>query len=479
MAASTSVTSPLHKKMSGRRAKTSGWAAFDLNERLKQQDLEPEPLIETFPHLSVPATSLSGPSQSIAKNDRAILEKPFSSLLLPSVSFPSLMANRGSDANQIQVGDSRFNQSDGFIQESDFLEVCQKLKELHPWADDTLITDVMAGVNDFNRALTLLEAMVSPDHTYVAHHNRKTQEFDIDKFLTPKEADTPCIQKFKEVDTDTKGVKSSNKDSLTNISKFAANKGVSLTDNVDLDELSHALVKCLRSNSQERTNNCVSHENKFHYDGAVESMRFVPVEPEWEEDDIYSIHRKDAVKMTRSAARHSKAASEAYLRGDHLSAQHFSLKAQEEWVAANRLNAQAAKEILTAHNCKNDQRTLDLHGLHAKEAVQALQEHLQKIESQVTQNLAAHMNQVKLKPSFGAAVSVESSGRIDVENESKGSPLNKQRPAFLEVITGKGIHSRGQAALPMAIRSFLVENGYRYEETRPGVITVIPKFRPR
>lgn len=125
--------------------------------------------------------------------------------------------------------------------------------------------------------------------------------------------------------------------------------------------------------------------------------------------------------MNRSAARHSKAASEAYLRGDHLSAQHFSLKAQEEWDAANRLNAQAAKEILTACNGKNDQWTLDLHGLHAKEAVQALQEHLQKIESQVAQN----------KRSFGAAVS------FDVENESKGSHLlNKQRPAFLEVITG-------------------------------------------
>ncbi|CAN4105549.1 unnamed protein product [Withania somnifera] len=246
-----------------------------------------------------------------------------------------------------------------------------------------------------------------------------------------------------------------------------------------LDELSHALVKCLQSNSQELINNCVSHENRLQYDGAVESMRFVPIEPEWDEDDIYSIHRKDAVKITRSAARHSKAASEAYFRGDHLSAQHFSLKAREEWIAANRLNAQAAKEILTARNCKNDQWTLDLHGLHAKEAVQALQEHLQKIESQVTHNLGAHRNQVNLKLGFRGAISVESSSFIDVENESKGSPLNKQRPAFLEVITGKGIHSRGQTALPMAIRSFLVENGYRYEETRPGVITVRPKFRPR
>ncbi|KAK4353490.1 hypothetical protein RND71_029008 [Anisodus tanguticus] len=139
------------------------------------------------------------------------------------------------------------------------------------------------------------------------------------------------------------------------------------------------------------------------------------------------------LSINRSAARHSKAASEAYLRGDHLSAQYFSLKAQEEWVSTNRLNAQAAKEILTARNYKNDQWTLDLHGLHATEAVQALKEHLQKIESQMIQNCAAHMNQVNLKPSFGAAVSIESSGRVDVENENKGSLLNKQRPAFLEI----------------------------------------------
>ncbi|MCI20244.1 smr protein/MutS2 C-terminal, partial [Trifolium medium] len=42
---------------------------------------------------------------------------------------------------------------------------------------------------------------------------------------------------------------------------------------------------------------------------------------------------------------------------------------------------------------------------------------------------------------------------------------------------GVGNHSRGQAALPTAVRSYLNENRYRFEETRPGVITVWPKFR--
>ncbi|RVX21450.1 hypothetical protein CK203_002323 [Vitis vinifera] len=45
--------------------------------------------------------------------------------------------------------------------------------------------------------------------------------------------------------------------------------------------------------------------------------------------------------------------------------------------------------------------------------------------------------------------------------------------------TGRGNHSRGQAALPTAVRSFLNEHGYRFEEARPGVIAVRPKFRHR
>ncbi|KAI4383545.1 hypothetical protein MLD38_009371 [Melastoma candidum] len=73
----------------------------------------------------------------------------------------------------------------------------------------------------------------------------------------------------------------------------------------------------------------------------------------------------------RSASRHSRDASNAFLRGDH-SAAHRSSKAQEQWAVAEKLNNEAAKEILFLRNSKFDIRTLDLHGLHKTEALQAL-----------------------------------------------------------------------------------------------------------
>ncbi|CAK9146435.1 unnamed protein product [Ilex paraguariensis] len=98
-----------------------------------------------------------------------------------------------------------------------------------------------------------------------------------------------------------------------------------------------------------------------------------------------------------------------------------------------QLHAKAAKEILIVNMWK-----LDLHGLHAMEAVQALEAHLKMIESQV-------------------------------------STSARQRRRSLLVITGRGNHSRGQPVLPTVIRNFLSENGYDYDDSGPGAITVRPK----
>lgn len=76
--------------------------------------------------------------------------------------------------------------------------------------------------------------------------------------------------------------------------------------------------------------------------------------------------------MNRLASQHSRAATNAFLRGDHFSAKQHSLKAQEGWLAAERMNSKAAKEILRVRNNNNDPWKLDLHGPHASEAVQAL-----------------------------------------------------------------------------------------------------------
>jgi len=63
-------------------------------------------------------------------------------------------------------------------------------------------------------------------------------------------------------------------------------------------------------------------------------------------------------------------------------AREYSSKAQEKWKIVKKLNENAAKEILSIRNVNNDLWTLDLHGLHAQEAISALKEHLWKIECQ-------------------------------------------------------------------------------------------------
>lgn len=90
----------------------------------------------------------------------------------------------------------------------------------------------------------------------------------------------------------------------------------------------------------------------------------------------------------------------------------------------------AAKEILRKRNCENDLWKLDLHGLHASEAVQALKEHLQKIESQVapSTNLVNSTNMVR-------SVSLDSLG-MDRDKCDKQKASFRPRSTVLEVITG-------------------------------------------
>lgn len=88
---------------------------------------------------------------------------------------------------------------------------------------------------------------------------------------------------------------------------------------------------------------------------------------------------------------------------------------------AQSLNAKAACEILRIRNENNGIWRLDLHGLHASEAVKAVKERLFMIETQ-------------------------GSRQSDFPNSSKSMPVNKSeeqasyrlKPIWLEVITGIG-----------------------------------------
>ncbi|KAL6518458.1 hypothetical protein OROGR_018960 [Orobanche gracilis] len=181
-----------------------------------------------------------------------------------------------------------------------------------------------------------------------------------------------------------------------------------------------------------------------------------------------------------SASRHSKASQDAYLRGDHTLALQLSLTAQKERAAAEKLNAKAANEILNVRNCNNDMWTLDLHSLHAGEAVEALRERLQTVESLVSSNCLSTLDGVCKESGIFLSASLSSTNHVKVEKLGRQHPPARQRQKSLQVITGKGNHSRGTAALPSAIRSFLSENGYHFDETsRSGVMMIRPKFRPK
>jgi len=286
------------------------------------------------------------------------------------------------------------------------------LKDAHSWADSNLIEDVLAAVNnDVAQASHLLKAMVSPD-------------------LQTGEGRT-------------------------------------------WDQLAAEMNKTHSLPSEDsRADN--RKPGSSHLLPLPMNLSSIPLEPELEElDDDYLNYRKDALKMMRAATRHSQSASNAFLRGDHAAAKELSLRAQEEWAAAEKLNNKAAEEIFRLRNSNNDIWKIDMHGLHASEAVEVLERHLYMIEFQQTGNNSTSSEDLA---NVEGAYSESITGS-NVELAAEKVVLRRPKQAILHVITGIGKHSKGQASLPVAVRSFLIENGYRFDELRPGVFAVRPKFR--
>ncbi|KAK8448864.1 hypothetical protein SEVIR_7G116200v4 [Setaria viridis] len=288
------------------------------------------------------------------------------------------------------------------------------LKDAHSWADSNLIEDVLAAVNNnVSQASDLLKAMVSPD-------------------LQTGEG-RACGQLAAEM-----------------------NK-------------THSLPS-----EDSRADN--RNPDSSHFLPLPMNLSSIPLEPELEEfDDDYLNYRKDALRMMRAATKHSQSASNAFLRGDHVAAKELSLRAQEERAAAEKLNNKAAEEIFRLRNSNNDIWKIDMHGLHASEAVAVLERHLYMIEFQQPGNNSASTEDLaKLEAAY-----TESTSGSNVELAAEKVVLRRPKQAILHVITGIGKHSKGQASLPVAVRSFLIENGYRFDELRPGVFAVRPKFRRR
>ena len=244
--------------MSRGRGKTPGWAAFDLKQRQKQ-NLEGD-VKDPFPPI---ANTLTPPvsSQNLMKNN-----KPFSSVLLPSVDFATLAEN-GKYKNPTLVGDSSGTSSNKNMEKNSHVLIVNKLKELHHWADKSLIEDILeAADNNMDRASNLLEVLVANDSI---EENKQT----------------------------------------SNVELNSTDKSLILGKTMNLTDVSSTLDNCLKYNSKELVDENDSFGRKFpdetlHEKLIIDQLKSIPVEPEWEEDDVYLIHRKDALKMMRCVWKH-------------------------------------------------------------------------------------------------------------------------------------------------------------------------------
>uniref|UniRef100_A0A1J3F6A3 Smr domain-containing protein n=1 Tax=Noccaea caerulescens TaxID=107243 RepID=A0A1J3F6A3_NOCCA len=436
-------------KMSWMKGKSSGWTAFDLKERQKQglkSTIEDDP----FPPVSSSGNASLDVRGKLRRNHEPSSEKSFSSVLIPPPKFPALTENNAYGKNQVCGGGRRSRPSTLIPPVNSHDLAFMKLKEMFSWADDSLIRDILLSTEDhFEMALDFLKGMVSAGDSVPDEGNNN------------KEADDP---------NSTRSECKTFGRTVTSSAKMAARSTCVDGGKYGLQERggSSFLANAYES---EKLSDDIS-----ELDSIIQRLHSIPIEPEWEEDDLYLIHRKDALKMMRSASNHSRAAQNAFLRYDHASAKQHSEKAREDWSTAEKLNAEAAKKILGITNRNNDIWKLDLHGLHAGEAVQVLQERLQKIEGQFTVNRSVSPNRGRLKNVALRSASQEPCGRLDVEGLDRQRTTRELRNS-LQVVTGIGKHSRGHASLPVAVKTFFEDNRYRIDETRPGVITVRPKFR--
>lgn len=93
----------------------------------------------------------------------------------------------------------------------------------------------------------------------------------------------------------------------------------------------------------------------------------------------------------RASGKHSRGAHKAFLKGDYEKANMLSKKAMKERMEADQLHNEAAKKIFEAQNSVNKRELweLDLHGLHANEAVDVLQHRLLYIEALLSNTMCA------------------------------------------------------------------------------------------
>ncbi|GIM11344.1 hypothetical protein Vretimale_14865 [Volvox reticuliferus] len=230
--------------------------------------------------------------------------------------------------------------------------------------------------------------------------------------------------------------------------------------------------------------------------------------------DAYFRHRQSAIKMTHAWRKLMNKASAAFTAGDRALGRRLVSEAQDLRQQAAKAHREAAKRIVAEMNegRQLSEWELDLHGLHAAEAVETLAQRIKSLEGGSTRPVATaagapagpataaataatglsssgsstkgQMQQQRTPIGSGGgggggstaaaaavAVSAEPTAPADVAAAAATAKLLASG-RVLRVIVGKGLHSSGgEASLPRVVKNFLLDRGYRFTP-RAGVIEV-------
>lgn len=127
------MESGLHVKMSARKFKNAGWAAY--NTKQQATGLKSEAGDEPYPPIS--STTIPKHYTNFVKN-YDLPTQSFSSVLQPSANFPTLGANKDIKKSLL-ISTSCINEVISEKCHNSAYQAYEKLKELHPWAEKNLI----------------------------------------------------------------------------------------------------------------------------------------------------------------------------------------------------------------------------------------------------------------------------------------------------------------------------------------------------
>ncbi|XP_070552923.1 microtubule-associated protein futsch-like isoform X2 [Ptychodera flava] len=173
------------------------------------------------------------------------------------------------------------------------------------------------------------------------------------------------------------------------------------------------------------------------------------LDEDWEEDEeaYQTMSDPDYRDFRAEADTHYKLrhecfqkAAEAYKRGQRQLALVYSQQGHMHTTKLRDANKRASEKILQRRSASLDENTLDLHGLHVPEALDALEKVLKQKEAEV-RNLQS-----------------------------------RRRFTHLNVVTGSGTHSRGGVArIRPCVIDWLKRNDYQYTEQSTAVLKVLLK----